>query len=46
MFLLLPPHAAAGSLSCVDESGTAVDWWFMLKHPRWADKSHKMKMAR
>jgi deoxyribonuclease-2 len=38
MLVLLP--AAANSLSCVDEGGAAVDWWFLLKHPRWADKSH------
>ena len=36
--LVLPAYAAA--VSCVDESGSAVDWWFFLKHPRWADTSH------
>ena len=26
--------------SCMDEGGAPVDWWLLLKHPRWADKSH------
>ena len=39
--LLALGGALAASPSCVDEDGVAVDWWFMLKHPRWADVSHK-----
>ena len=35
------PSATTGA-SCIDESGAAVDFWFMYKHPRWADKSHKV----
>ena len=29
--LLAPPARAA--LSCVDEDGTPVDWWFLYKQP-------------
>ena len=27
--------------SCVDEDSTAVDWWFLYKQPRWADKGRQ-----
>ncbi len=37
--LLAPPAHAA--LSCVDEDGTPVDWWFLYKQPRWADKGRQ-----
>ena len=37
--LLTPPARAA--LSCVDEDGTPVDWWFLYKQPRWADKGRR-----
>ena len=37
--LLAPPARAA--LSCVDEDGTPVDWWFLYKQPRWADKGRQ-----
>lgn len=40
-WLLLLQLASGAALSCLDESGAAVDWWFLIKHPRWADKSHK-----
>ena len=34
----LPAPSAA--LTCVSPSGSAVDWWFLIKQPRWADKGH------
>jgi deoxyribonuclease II len=34
--------APAGSVSCVDERGRSVDWWFALKHPRWTSKDHSV----
>ena len=37
--LLAPPARAA--LSCVDEDGSPVDWWFLYKQPRWADKGRQ-----
>ncbi len=40
VLLLLPTVAISAKLGCVTEAGEAVDWWFLYKHPRWADKSH------
>ena len=37
--LVVLSAASTASLGCVDESGSSVDWWFMLKHPRWNDRS-------
>lgn len=41
----LPAPTASGSasspVSCVDETGAAVDWWFMIKHPKYNDKPQK-----
>ena len=37
--MLLAPSSA---VSCVDERGTPVDWWFALKHPRWTGKDHSV----
>ncbi|KOO31921.1 hypothetical protein Ctob_015141 [Chrysochromulina tobinii] len=41
MALLLPVLAISAKLGCVNEAGEAVDWWFLYKHPRWTDASHK-----
>ena len=38
---MLPLLAAALHGSCVDESGSPVDWWFLLKHPRWSTSTSK-----
>ena len=35
-------NTSATPLSCLDETGRAVDWWFMIKHPRYEDKSKKV----
>lgn len=39
--LLSLPGSVSGSAGCVDEAGKPVSWWFLYKHPRWSDKSHK-----
>jgi deoxyribonuclease-2 len=33
LFILAQSAVVAAGLSCVDESGAGVDWWFMVKHP-------------
>ena len=34
------PRNTSPEVGCVDENGSAVDWWFLLKQPRWGDKGH------
>lgn len=31
---------AQSVLGCMDEQGSVVDWWLLLKHPRWSDRAH------
>ena len=31
--LLLALSTCVGAISCVDESGSVVDWWFVYKYP-------------
>jgi deoxyribonuclease-2 len=38
--ILVSTHiSSTAALSCLGPSGTAVDWWFMIKQPRWGDRS-------
>lgn len=41
----MAPAVRTTGLSCVDESGAAVDWWFMIKHPRYSDKKQKQNVG-
>jgi hypothetical protein len=39
------PASLSFTPGCVNEAGEAVDWWFLYKHPRWTDASHKTCIA-